>query len=339
MRAGKTPQKTVRRARVILLAAKGLSNSRIAQEARMSRQSVIALRARFEEKGLDCIVRDATRPGRKRSISPATVRKVVEKTLYSKPRNQTHWSTRTMAQATGLSNATIQRIWEAHGLQPHRTATFKLSNDPDFVDKLRDVVGLYLNPPDRAIVLSVDEKSQIQALDRTQPLLPMGKGHPERRTHDYVRHGTATLFAAMSVVDGRIIASIKKRHRHQEFLQFLKKIDRETPKRLDLHLILDNYGTHKHPAVRQWLADHPRFCFHFIPTSSSWLNVVERWFAEITNKRIRRGVFKSLHALIRALRAYVTDHNRDPEPIQWTAKVKDILAKIEHCKETLVTGH
>ena len=244
-----------------------------------------------------------------------------------------------MAAATGYSNATIQRIWSAHGLKPHLTTTFKLSNDPDFVNKLRDIVGLYLNPPNRAMVLSVDEKSQIQALDRTQPALPLGPRRLETRTHDYVRHGTATLFAAMSVLDGRIISSVKQRHRHQEFLQFLKQIDRETPKRLRLHLILDNYGTHKHPVVREWLESRPRFHLHFTPTSSSWLNVIERWFADITEKRIRRGVFKSLPALERAIRSYIKQYNEAPAPIRWTAKAKNVLAKIERCKEALVTPH
>ena len=337
--AGKTPQKVACRARAILLAGEGLSNNSIANQVGMSRQAVIALRARFEERDLECVEKDARRPGRKPKMSEAAIRKVVEKTLYTKPRNATHWSTRTMARATGLSYVAVHRIWRAHGLQPHRSETFKLSNDPHFVDKLKDIVGLYLNPPDRAIVLSVDEKSQIQALDRTQPLLPMGPGYPERRSHDYVRHGTATLFAALSVVDGKVIASVKKRHRHQEFLQFLKQIDRETPKRLDLHLILDNYGTHKHPTVREWLDAHPRFHLHFTPTSSSWLNIVERWFAQLTEKRIRRGVFNSLPSLIRALRGYVNEHNRDPKPIKWTAKVNHILRKIAHCKEALETGH
>ncbi len=244
-----------------------------------------------------------------------------------------------MAKATGLSSATIHRIWTSHGLKPHLTRSFKLSTDPDFVRKLRDVVGLYLDPPDRALILSVDEKSQIQALDRTQPLLPMGKGHPERRTHDYVRHGTATLFAALSILNGSVIASVKKKHRHQEFLEFLKQINRETPRKLNLHLILDNYGTHKHPVVRAWLEKRPRFHLHFTPTSSSWLNLVECWFSQLTQKRIRRGVFRSLRALVQALDAYVRENNRDPQPIQWTASAKSILKKIRKCKEVLEAPH
>ena len=338
-RAGKTPQKTARRAEAILLAAKGVSNSGIAAEVGLSRQAVISLRQRFEDTGLACVLGDASRPGRKRRISQKKIDAVVKKTLEQKPKTATHWSTRSMAAATGLSPVTVHRIWKDHGLKPHLTKTFKLSTDPKFVEKLRDIVGLYLNPPEHAIVLSVDEKSQIQALDRTQPLLPMRKGHSETHTHDYVRHGTATLFAALSVLDGTVIASVKKRHRHQEFLAFLKQINRETSRTLDLHLILDNYGTHKHPVVKAWLSKHPRFHLHFTPTSSSWLNMIERWFANLTEKRIRRGVFKSLRSLIRALEAYVRENNHNPSPITWTAKANNILAKITRCKEALETGH
>jgi len=338
-RAGKTPQKTARRAEAVLLAAKGVSNSGIAAEVGLSRQAVISLRQRFKERGLACVLGDASRPGRKPRISQKKIDAVVKKTLEQKPKNATHWSTRSMAMATDLSPATIHRIWKAHGLKPHLTETFKLSTDPQFVEKLRDIVGLYLNPPEHALVLSVDDESQIQALDRTQPLLPMRKGHPETHTHDYFRHGTATLFAALSVLDGSVIASVKKRHRHQEFLEFLKQIDRETPRKLELHLILDNYGTHKHASVKSWLAKHPRFRLHFTPTSSSWLNMVERWFANLSDKRIRRGVFKSLQSLVRALEAYVRENNRNPSPITWTAKANNILAKITRCKAALETGH
>ena len=256
-----------------------------------------------------------------------------------KPRNATQWTTRSLAEATGVSHMTIHRIWQAQGLKPHLTRTFKLSSDPDFVKKLRDVVGLYLSPPDRALVLSVDEKSQIQALDRTQRPLPMGPGHPEGYTHDYVRHGTATLFAALSVAEGKVIASVKKRHRHQEFLEFLRQIDKETPRALDLHLILDNYGTHKHPKVRDWLEKHPRFHFHFTPTSCSWLNLVECWFSVLTRERIRRGSFKSLRALVGALEAYVSDSNRKPTPFRWTKTAKEILRKVRKCQQLLVTQH
>lgn len=339
VRARKTPQNVARRARAILLAAKGVPNSAIAADVGLSRQAVISLRKRFEDRGISSVLRDAPRPGRKPRISQAKIDSVVRKTLEQKPKHATHWSTRSMAAATGLSAATVHRIWRDHGLKPHLSETFKLSTDPRFVEKLRDIVGLYLNPPEHALVLSVDEKSQIQALDRTQPLLPMRKGYPERRTHDYVRHGTATLFAALSVIDGSVIASVKKRHRHQEFLEFLKQINRETPKKLDLHLILDNYGTHKHPAVKEWLAKHPRFHLHFTPTSSSWLNIVERWFADLSEKRIRRGVFTSLRSLVQALEAYVRENNRNPTLITWTAKANNILAKITRCKEALETGH
>ncbi len=338
-RAGKRPQKTARRAEAILLAAKGVSNCGIAAEVGLSRQAVISLRQRFEESGLACVLGDASRPGRKRRISQKKIDAVVRKTLEQKPKTATHWSTRSMAAAAGLSPAMVHRIWKDHGLKPHLTETFKLSTDPQFVEKLRDIVGLYLNPPEHALVLSVDEKSQIQALDRTQPLLPMRQGHPEKHTHDYVRHGTATLFAALSVLDGTVIASVKKRHRHQEFLEFLKQINRETPRTLELHLILDNYGTHKHPTVKAWLAKHPRFHLHFTPTSSSWLNMIERWFATLTEKRIRRGVFKSLQSLVRALEAYIRENNQNPSPITWTAKANNILAKITRCKEALETGH
>ena len=310
VRAGKTPQKVVRRARAMLLAASGKPNLAIAEAVGLSRQAVISLRERFEARGIDCVVKDASRPGRNRQISSAKAEAIVKKTLSKKPRNATQWTTRSLAEATGVSHMTIHRIWRAQGLKPHLTRTFKLSNDPDFVKKLRDVVGLYLSPPDRALVLSVDEKSQIQALDRTQRPLPMGPGHPEGYTHDYVRHGTATLFAALSVAEGKVIASVKKRHRHQEFLEFLRQIDKETPRTLDLHLILDNYGTHKHPRVRAWLEKHPRFHFHFTPTSCSWLNLVECWFSVLTRERIRRGSFKSLRALVGALEAYVSDSNR-----------------------------
>lgn len=339
VRAGKTPQKVVRRARAMLLAASGKPNLAIAEEVGLSRQAVISLRERFGARGIDCVVKDASRPGRKRKISSAKAEAIVKKTLSKKPRNATQWTTRSLAEATGVSHMTIHRIWRAQGLKPHLTRTFKLSNDPNFVKKLRDVVGLYLSPPDRALVLSVDEKSQIQALDRTQRPLPMGPGHPEGYTHDYVRHGTATLFAALSVAEGKVIASVKKRHRHQEFLEFLRQIDKETPRALDLHLILDNYGTHKHPKVRDWLEKHPRFHFHFTPTSCSWLNLVECWFSVLTRERIRRGSFKSLRALVGALEAYVSDSNRKPTPFRWTKTAKEILRKVRKCQQLLGTEH
>jgi transposase len=339
VRAGSTPQKVARRARAILLAVQGCTNAEIAAAVGVSRQAVIDIRRRFSRGGIASVLRDAPRPGRKPSISAAKIDEVVNRTLHTKPRGATHWSTRSMAQVTGLSNATVCRIWQAYGLRPHLTETFKLSTDPDFVEKLRDVVGLYLDPPQHAMVLCVDEKSQIQALDRTQPILPLRPGFVARHTHDYIRHGTATLFAALSVADGKVIGSVKKRHRHQEFIAFLEEIDRKTPRKMELHIVLDNYGTHTHRAVYQWLARHPRFHFHFTPTSSSWLNQVERWFAELTEKRIRRGTFRSLRALIQALRMWLRQYNDDPKPFHWTATPKLILAKIAHSQEALVTGH
>jgi transposase len=267
------------------------------------------------------------------------VREVIERTLHSTPLNGTHWSTRTMAAATGLSKATIQRIWRAHGLQPHRTETFKLSRDPQFLEKLQDVVGLYLDPPEKAIVFSVDEKSQIQALDRTQPGLPMKKGRAGTMTHDYKRNGTTTLFAALNVATGELVGECYERHRHDEFLTFLKKLDRQTPKDLALHLIIDNYATHKHPAVQAWLAKHPRVYLHFTPTSASWLNLVERFFAEITHNRIRRGIFKSVAELEAAIRAYLAHRNQQPHPFTWTASLEKIIEKVARAKATLETLH
>lgn len=244
-----------------------------------------------------------------------------------------------MAEAQGVSEATVRRIWDAHGLRPHRVRTFKLSRDPEFVEKLRDVVGLYLNPPDKALVLSVDEKSQIQALDRTQPALPLRTGLVATRTHDYVRHGTTTLFAALNVLDGTVIGSCKPQHRHQEFLQFMEQVDREVPRRREVHLILDNYGTHTHPNVKAWFEAHPRYHLHFVPTSSSWLNMVERWFAEITRKQIRRGTFMSVRKLIKAIMRYLREYNKNPEPFVWTASAATILRKVRRCKEALDAGH
>jgi transposase len=264
---------------------------------------------------------------------------VVEKTLRTTPNNATHWSVRLMARAQGMSPATVQRIWSKHHLQPHRVESFKFSTDPEFVVKVRDIVGLYLNPPDKAIVLSVDEKSQIQALDRTQPILPLRPGVPERQTHDYERHGTTTLFAALDVAAGKIIGQCQPRHRHQEFLRFLETVDAAMAPEVPVHLILDNYSTHKHPAVKAWFADRPRYHVHFTPTSASWLNQVERWFAEITRKRIRRGSFRSLHELERAIRDYIRANNKAPQPFQWVATANTIIKKVRKYKRTLETGH
>ncbi len=339
VRAGSTPQKVAARAAIILGAAGGQSNRQLAKALGTSRPTVILWRRRYAEAGIPGLLRDAPRPGRRRRLSAKRVARIVEATLHTTPRAATHWSVRTMARAQGVSPKTVHRIWQAHGLQPHRTETFKLSRDPEFVAKLRDIVGLYLNPPDKALVLCVDEKSQIQALDRTQPVLPLRPGIPARQTHDYVRHGTTTLFAALNILDGKVIGTCMPRHRHTEFLAFLERIDRETPKRLAIHLILDNYGTHKHPAVQAWFAAHPRYHLHFTPTSASWLNLVERWFAEITRQRIRRGTFRSVPDLIRAIHAYLREHNHDPRPFLWTASAASIMRKIRRCKEALDTRH
>ena len=298
-------------------------------------------RSRFLAKRLDGLT-DEPRPGPPRTITDARVEAVVTKTLESKPAHATHWSTRGMARATGLSQSAISRIWRAFGLQPHRADTFKLSTDPHFVEKVRDVVGLYLSPPDRAVVLSVDEKSGAQALDRTQPVLPMTPGQVERGTHDYVRNGTTSLFAALDVATGKVIGRCHRRHRHQEFVKFLDQIDAAVPTEdgVTIHLVLDNYATHKTPAVKRWLTKHPRFVVHFTPTSGSWLNQVERFFAEITEKRIRRGVFKTVKALEQAIEAYLAERNANPKPFRWTATADLILRRVgDVCKRTCNSGH
>lgn len=285
------------------------------------------------------LAEDAPHGRSAQALPPDEVKTVVEATLHTLPRGATHWSTRTMAKATGLGKSTIQRIWDAHGLQPHRVETFKLSKDKHFVEKLTDVVGVYLDPPDKAVILCVDEKTQIQALDRTQPGLPIKKGRCGTMTHDYKRHGTTCLFAALNVLEGSVIGSCYPRHRNGEFLKFLRKIDREVPRDLGIHMILDNYGTHNHPNVKSWLSKHPRFHLHFTPTSASWLNLVERWFGEITSKRIRRGVFKSVPDLVNAIEEYIRLNNESPKPFVWTKKVEDILDKVAHCKAVSGTLH
>jgi len=305
----------------------------------VSRPTVQLWRERFLALRLEGLVKDAPRPGRLPHISDDRVRAIVDATLHTKPPNATHWSVRTMAAAQQVSPATVQRVWARYNLKPHLTKTFKLSRDKEFVAKLRDIVGLYLNPPDRALVLCVDEKSQIQALDRTQPGLPLKKGRCGTMTHDYKRNGTTTLFAALSLLDGHVIGDCMPRHRHQEFLRFLKKIDAETPPDLDLHLIVDNYGTHKHPRVKRWLHRHPRFHLHFTPTASSWLNLVERWFRDLTDKRIRRGSFESVTELIAAIDDYLEQSNQNPHIFVWTASAESILAKITKCQEALETLH
>jgi transposase len=335
VRADSTPQGVARRAWVILQAADGVSNSEIARETGLSRPTVIACRERFLDDGPGGLAQVRPGRGRKPSISPEKVAEIVNATLHEKPAGETHWSCRSMANAQGVSPATVQRIWDAHNLKPHRVETFKLSNDKRFVEKLTDVVGLYLNPPEKAIVLCVDEKSQIQALDRTQPSLPMKPGRAGTMTHDYKRHGTTTLFAALNTLDGTVIGQCLPRHRHQEFFKFLRKLDREFPGRLELHLIVDNYQTHKHPNVNAWLAKHPRFHLHFTPTSSSWCNLVECWFSEITSKAIRRGVFHSVPDLIAAIDTYLATYNQDTTPFTWTASVDSILEKISRARAAL----
>lgn len=339
VRGGNTAQKVALRARIVLGAAEGCSNNSLATQLGLTRPTVLLWRKRYAQAGVTGLLRDAPRPGRRRRIGALKVEAIVNATLHTTPRDATQWSTRSLARAQGVSEATVRRIWRSHGLQPHRTKTFKLSRDPDFVRKLRDVVGVYLNPPEKALVLCVDEKSQIQALDRTQPGLPMRPGSPARHTPDYVRHGTTTLFAALNVLDGTVIGRCLPRHRHTEFLAFLARVDRVTPRRRDVHLILDNYGTHTHPRVNAWFMAHPRYHRHFVPTGSSWLNLVERWFAEITRKRIRRGTFRSVAELTRAIHQYLRENNQHPRPFMWTATASKIIRKIKHCKEVLDAGH
>jgi transposase len=340
VRAPSTPQKIVLRSRICLLAEEGHSNSEIARQLRTTRPTVILWRQRFSSEGPVGLEHEPARekvPGR--ALAPSLVKKIIDTTLQSPPPDATHWSTRTLARHLGISHMTVARVWDRHGLQPHRVRTFKLSRDKHFVEKLTDVVGLYLNPPDKALVLCLDEKSQIQALDRTQPGLPLKRGRCGTMTHDYVRHGTTTLFAALNVLEGTVIGQCFKRHRHEEFLKFLRHVDRQIPQGVDLHLIVDNYATHKHPHVKNWIEKHPRFKLHFIPTSSSWLNLVERWFAEITRKRIRRGCFSSVAELIAAIDAYITHHNTNPKPFIWTKRVDQILEKVGRCKAATVTQH
>jgi transposase len=315
------------------MAADGVLSQHIADQLRVSRPTVQLWRQRFLALRLAGLEKDAPRPGRLPRISTKKIRAVVEATLHTTPPDATHWSTRAMARAQKLSEATIRRIWKQHNLKPHLVKTFKLSRDPQFVEKLQDVVGLYVNPPDKALVLCVDEKSQIQALDRTQPGLPMKPGRCGTYTHDYKRHGTTTLFAALNMLDGKVIGDCMPRHRHQEFIRFLKRIDLDTPPHLNLHLIVDNYSAHKHPRVRSWLKRHARFQLHFIPTSSSWLNMVESWFAQLTRKRLRRGSFHNLPALIEAIHHYIANNNQNPHIFLWTASVERIMSKVAKCKE------
>jgi transposase len=334
-----TPQKVVWRSRIVLLSADGLAPPAIVGAVGKSELTVRRWRRRYLAKGVAGLLKDATRPPGKKPLSPAVIEQVVELTLHETPPGRTHWSERTMAARVGIAPSSVHKIWKAHGLKPHLTRTFKLSRDPAFAEKVTDIVGLYLNPPDKALVLSVDEKSQIQALDRTQPGLPMKKGRAGTMTHDYKRHGTTTLFAALNVLDGRVIGECMARHRQAEFLRFLKRIDRETPAELDLHLIVDNYATHKTPRVKRWLAVHPRFHLHFTPTSASWLNMIERFFALITDDRIRRGVFNSVAELQTAIMTYLDQHNAAPKPFVWIKSAGQILEKVARAKHALESVH
>ena len=315
------------RSRIVLLAAEGLRNTEIAERLGVHRNMATKWRARFAEHRLDGLV-DEPRPGRPRTVTDEQVEAVVVRTLETSPRDATHWSTRSMAREVGLTQSAVLRIWHAFGLAPHRQDTWKLSKDPQFVAKVRDVVGLYLNPPERAVVLCVDEKSQIQALDRTAPILPMLPGTPQRATHDYKRAGTSSLYAALDLATGQVIGKLHSRHRAIEFKQFLATIDREVPAELGVHLVLDNSSTHKTPAIRNWLAAHPRFVLHFTPTSSSWLNLVERWFAEMTTKKLRRGAHRSVRELNADIRAWIETWNDDPKPYVWTKTADQILESI-----------
>jgi len=340
-RRPKTSQRLALRSRIVLECASGLSNTQVAEKLKITMPTVGKWRSRFVTDRLEGLV-DEPRPGAPRSITDQRVEEVIGRTLESKPEAATHWSTRGMAKAMGLSQAAIGRIWRAFGLQPHRMDTFKLSTDPFFVEKVRDVAGLYLNPPERAIVLCVDEKSQVQALNRTQPLLPLGPGQAERGTHDYERNGVTSLFAALNVATGEVIGKCHRRHRQQEFVKFLDQIDATLVKEPDIsiHIVMDNYGTHKTPKVKRWFQRHPEYHLHFVPTYSSWLNQVERFFAEITEKRIRRGSFRSVKSLEEAIMAYLENHNKDPKPFVWTATAEKILEHVgKVCKRISDSGH
>ena len=339
LRRSKTGQALALRARIVLAAAGGESDVGVAARLGTTRETVGKWRRRFVEKGCDGLL-DEPRPGAPRTVGDADVERVVTMTLESMPRDATQWSTRSMAKACGLSSATVNRIWRAFGLQPHRTETFKLSADPLFIEKVRDVVGLYMAPPERAVVLCVDEKSQIQALERSQPMLPLRPGTPARQTHDYKRHGTTSLFAALDIATGEVIGRCYPRHRSVEFRKFLTVIEKAVPKDLEVHLVLDNYTTHRTAMIHKWLLRHPRFHLHFTPTSASWLNQIERWFAEITNKRIRRGSYRSTRQLVQAIEDYLTVYNDDPKPFIWTKSADDILESLTRYCETITdTGH
>ena len=330
-----TPQQVALRCRIVLAAARGESAVVIAKQLSVNRKTVVLWCRRFRQERLDALWQIAPGRGRKPRLDPGKIAAIVGATLQTKPEGATHWSCRTMAQSQGVSKSTINNIWQSLNLKPHRVETFKLSRDPRFLEKMTDVVGLYLNPPEQAIVLCVDEKSQIQALDRTQPGLPLKKGRCGTMTHDYKRNGTTTLFAALETLQGKVIGQCYQRHRHQEFLKFLRTLDKEFPGPVPLHLVMDNYGTHKHENVRNWLKRHPRFALHFVPTSSSWLNLVERWFGHLDEKAIRRGVFGSVGDLQASISAFLAAWNKDPKPFVWTATVESITEKLSRCRQTL----
>jgi transposase len=341
VRSGLTPQRVARKCRVVLLASQGMANHAIAQQTGLSRPTVIAVRRAFARTGVEGIRRPQKRKKPSPILTPELQQKILDTTLKTKPSGETHWSVRTLARQLGLSRTMVHRVWQRFDIQPHRVEKFKISNDPQFEEKVRDIVGLYLNPPDRALVLCVDEKSQIQALDRTRPILPLRPGLPERQTHDYKRYGTTTLFAAFNILNGKVMGSCLSRHRSQEFLRFLKQLEQEVPPELEIHLILDNYSTHKSQAVQRWLKPkkRQRFHLHFTPTSSSWLNQVERWFALITDRMIRRGTFLSVRELEEAIYAWLAKWNRDPQPFVWKATADVILDKVRSCKELSETAH
>jgi transposase len=334
-RGRRTPTRLMKRAKIMLMASEGRQNKTIAELLGIDPRQVSRWRRRFVEKRLAGIEKDLPRGGRKAKKRERVTPLIIETTTQSKPSNGTHWSIRTLADRLGIDKSMVHRVWQASGLKPHLAKTFKVSRDKKFVEKVIDVVGLYLNPPEQALVLCVDEKTSVQALDRTQPGLPLVKGRCGTMTHDYKRNGTTTLFAALEMTEGSIIGTCMNRHRHQEWIKFLKLIDQQTPPDLDLHLIVDNYSTHKHPKVKAWLKHHPRFRLHFVPTSSSWLNLVERWFRDLTDKRVRRGVFRSVNDLIAAIEAYIHHHNSNPKPFVWTAKAEDIIAKYRRAKAVL----
>ncbi len=330
-----TPQQVALRSRIVLAAAAGQTDSAIARQLELNRKTVMLWRARFTEQGIESLWEVAPGRGRKPTYGAEKIKEIVVATLQTKPQGMTQWSCRLLAESQEVSKSTISNIWRSHNLKPHRVKSFKLSRDPQFLEKLTDVVGLYLNPPQQALVLCVDEKSQIQALDRTQPGLPLKKGRCGTMTHDYQRHGTTTLFAALECLQGRVIGQCYERHRHQEFLKFLQRLDQEFPGQVPLHLVLDNYGTHKHPKVQAWLKRHPRFIPHFVPTSSSWLNLVERWFRELTSKSVRRGSFYSVDDLQNAIMEFLEAWNENPKPFVWTATVASIQEKLSRCRQTL----